>query len=109
MDLDHSRASVLCRGFLTGCSSFIAVLMQLSCKSNTDKSLLCVCYSHSWGCSSWEVPSTPGPVKTKPQGVCGLCWRDSGAERDDLRILLSLGCSYWSGLESYPPFLQLRK
>lgn len=49
------------------CSSFIAVLMQQSCKSDTDKSLLCACYSHSWGFSSWEVPSTAGPAKANPK------------------------------------------
>lgn len=67
MDLDHSRASALCRVFLTGCSSFIAVLMQQSCKSDTDKSLPCACYSHLWGRPSWKVPSTQGPAKTNPK------------------------------------------
>jgi len=67
MDLDHSRAFPLCRGFLTERGSFIAVLMQQSCKSDTDKSLLSACYSYLWGCSSWKAPSTPGPVKANPK------------------------------------------
>lgn len=86
-DLDHSRASALCRGFLTGCSSFLAVLMQQSFKSDTDKSLLCACYSHSRERSSWEVPSTSGPTKANPKvSVISA----GGTERNDLRILLSL-------------------
>lgn len=106
VDLDHSRASALWRGFLTGCSSFLAVPMQQSFKSDTDKSLLCACYSHWWECSSWEVPSTSGPAKANPKVSVVSA---GGTERDDVRILLSLWCRYWSGLECHPPSLQLCK
>lgn len=54
------------------------------------------------GLSLLGGPQHPRTCECKPQSVCGLCWRDGGAEREDLRILLSLRSRYWSGLESHP-------